>query len=138
MREVGDGFSEEGTEVRTQDKEKLVTWCAGETAAAPAVHDLTTGDTIWARLGLEAGCWQRAGVEARGQRSFRLQEGVCILYDENPLKELKHNPSRVKTHQKESRCYSKPGFSCCLCSTREATTMRNLHTAGQEKVCAQQ
>lgn len=89
MREVGDGFSEEGTEVRTQDKEKLVTWCAGETAAAPAVHDLTTGDTIWARLGLEAGCWQRAGVEARGQRSFRLQEGVCILYDENPLKELK-------------------------------------------------
>lgn len=28
MREVGDGFSEEGTELRTRHKEKLVTWCA--------------------------------------------------------------------------------------------------------------
>lgn len=39
MREVGDGFSEGGTELRIQDKEKLVTGCAGETAAAPAVWD---------------------------------------------------------------------------------------------------
>lgn len=57
MREVGDGFSEEGTELRTRDKEKLVTWCAGETAVALAMCDLKMGDMSQARLGLEAGCW---------------------------------------------------------------------------------
>ena len=79
MREVGDGFSEEGTEVRTWDKEKLVTWCTGETAAAPAVRDLTTGDTTWARLGLEAGCWQRAGVEARGASGCRKESAFYTM-----------------------------------------------------------
>lgn len=71
--------------MRTRDKE--ATWCAGETAWRQARARPHAEDTTWARLG----GWRQDAGRGQGPRPerFRLQEGVCIFIDENPLKELK-------------------------------------------------
>lgn len=75
MREVGDGFSEEGTEVRTWDKEKLVTWCTGETAAAPAVRDHDRRHNLG-----KAGAGGRMLAEGQGSRPEALQAAGRSLH----------------------------------------------------------
>lgn len=79
MREVGDGFSEEGTELRIQDREKLVTWCTGETAAAPAVWDPRRETRARQGWGWrqDAGREQGSRPEARGVSGCKKE---CIFY----------------------------------------------------------